>query len=388
MKGISLNLHIKTKYILLLLMLMPIFQPKIFTQFAIPTLLYIIMNVCDFILLMKDRIEQGGLKVNKIIAIWIALRGHLLLMMIVNNSMENILQWGYQSLMVINLLLIFEHSKYSKLDIAMTISILGTILLAINFYTLLAFPRGIIRSSFYDVTDNDWYFLGIKTQFTTMMLPTISAAFYCFYSRKQKKQYCLLVCAIAVCLANIMKKNISTAWMGMGLLLLLMLISKLTKIKFSYLPAICISLIVCILVIFVNIQQFFSFIIVDLLGKDLTLSNRVYIWNTAKDVIFNSNIWQILFGHGQVENFVMVGNSLWPPHNALLASLHNAGIVGTMGFYYFLYRLGFNRRNNTTQQCMIMIVFALLIMTITENYFVVAVSFIPFLLLRHAGDEK
>ena len=203
MKVIFLNSHINPKYISLLLMLIPIFQPKIFTQFSIPTLLYIVMNVIDFLWLMKDRIAQGSLKLSKIIVIWIAFRCYLLLMMILNNSLGDILQWGYQSLMVINLLLIFEYTKYSKLDIAMTITVLGIVLLAINFCTLLAFPRGIIRSNYYDVTDNDWYFLGIKTQFTTVMLPTISAALYCFNSNKEKKQFFLLICAVFICLLNI-----------------------------------------------------------------------------------------------------------------------------------------------------------------------------------------
>lgn len=368
---------------MLFLLLIPILQPKICTQYTIPTVLYAVMNLVEFAWLMKDRIRYGSFRLNKIIVAWILIRLYILLLMILNNTMADILQWGYQSLMVINLLLLFEHTKYSKYDIAKVVSILGASFLIINFCTLLAFPRGIIRSSFFDNPDNDWYFLGIKTQISTMMFPTLSAALYCFYKDNKKS---LLIISIISCLINIIYKSISTAWVGVGILVIMFLIRKLTKIKFSYLFLFCISLLICILVVFFDFQNYFSFIIVNLLGKDLTLSNRIYLWSRAVDIIFNSSILQILFGHGQVVRFVPNAGSLWNPHNALLASLYNSGIIGTVAFYLFLYKLGNNKYYSSLQQGMMIIVFTLMVMSITENYFEVAYVFVPFLLLRYADD--
>lgn len=377
------TIHIQQKYIMLFLLLIPILQPKICTQYTIPTVLYAVMNLVEFAWLMKDRIRYGSFRLNKIIVAWILIRLYILLLMILNNTMADILQWGYQSLMVINLLLLFEHTKYSKYDIAKVVSILGASFLIINFCTLLAFPRGIIRSSFFDNPDNDWYFLGIKTQISTMMFPTLSAALYCFYKDNKKS---LLIISIISCLINIIYKSISTAWVGVGILVIMFLIRKLTKIKFSYLFLFCISLLICILVVFFDFQNYFSFIIVNLLGKDLTLSNRIYLWSRAVDIIFNSSILQILFGHGQVVRFVPNAGSLWNPHNALLASLYNSGIIGTVAFYLFLYKLGNNKYYSSLQQGMMIIVFTLMVMSITENYFEVAYVFVPFLLLRYADD--
>jgi O-antigen ligase len=310
--------------------------------------------------------------------------------MFINGNLHDILQWGYQSLMFANLMLIFDLAKNKKKELTLTIAGLGIVLLLINYVTLITFPRGIIRSTFYDSIDNDWYFLGIKTQFTTMMFPTIAAALYYYFENniERKKAKFVLISAIAACLVNILHKNISTALMGMLIIVIMIMISKLCKVRYHYFRGFFIAIALSVLFVFFNIQQHFAFLIINVLGKDITLSSRVFIWSTAKSIIFKSSILQVLFGHGQTERFVPVSNALWSSHNELLSLLYNGGIIGTIGFYGYINRLG--RCKNTTKSCqyLTIICFVLMIMTITENYFDVAVVYTPFLLLHYVGRDS
>ena len=370
------------------LMLIPIFQPKIFTQFPITTLIYILLNVSLLIYLLYNFYKKD-IKISKPCIIWVIYRVWLFLSSLLTNTLSGILQWGYLSIMVFDLFLIFDLCKKEKQKQLLNgIYMLSTILLLINLITLIVFPRGIIKSTFYDVTDNDYYFLGIKTQFTTMIFPGLSAIFLLYKNDKRKyKMHLILFTVVSV--LNVFYKNISTAIVGLIILIVLLLIQRMFKVKLNSKLCILFVIIFQILIVFFNIQVLFNSFFTDILHKDATLSARTYIWENAKELLKNENLPNLLFGNGVAEHneVVYYSGDYWQPHNQLLVWLYNSGIFGTLFILYFFYLLMMRKSNsNELYTTSLIICFTVMLLTVTEVYFDVAVCYIPFLIIYYMTD--
>lgn len=76
-------------------------------------------------------------------------------------------------------------------------------------------------------------------------------------------------------------------------------------------------------VTFFNIQHFFSFIIVDILHKDLTMTGRTNVWNIGYKGFFSSPIWGC-------------GISSQTIDNGFVQCLYMAGLIGTLFFIIFI----------------------------------------------------
>ena len=377
------------KFNIFLLMLIPMFQPKIFTQYTVSTVIYIFLNVIELVYFIW-RYSKNGKKFSQPMIGWIIYRMYMLIIMVMRRNFSGILQWGYLSLMVINLIFVFDIAKEGKEgDLVRSISLLGNILLAINFATLLIYKRGIIRSNFYNVADGDYYFLGIKTQFTTMIFPTITAAIYYYNLEKNKKSRRILVFAIILSLLNIFYKNISTAIVGGILIILFILIEKILKLKLNFKSCIIIAICIHILVVFFNIQEHFSFFIEGILNKDATLSSRVYIWHNTKELLKNESLLSLIFGNGLYNNnnFVPYAGRMWQPHNQLLLWIYSSGIVGTILILHF-FRMIIPKKytNDFKYRFIIIMCFTILILSVTELYFDVAVCYVPYIMMYYCTN--
>lgn len=369
---------------LLITLLIPIYEPNLFTQYSITVYLYSFLNIllcCYF--LMRNIFFDG---ISRVAFFWIVYRVYMLLMMIINLNLDGLLQWGIQSLMVFNLINVFEYARKKNCmkDLLLLMSILGITLLFANYISLITLDRGFIRSSYWNNTDSDFYLLGIKTMFTTMMVPTIATSFvYCKLERTKSSKFPMIL-SIIVSVLNISVKGISTAIVGGVICVILYLLERRTKYIIPHFALVIIAVAVNIAVVFFNFQNVFSFFIQAILHKDVTLTARVSIWNSAKDLFANQEILKTIFGNGYRREFVPFQNSLWQPHNQVLSTVYAVGIMGTVVFLIFLIWLAKdNQKNNSVYGMISIICFSVLIMCITEVLLDVAVSYIPFLLLYY-----
>lgn len=76
---------------------------------------------------------------------------------------------------------------------------------------------------------------------------------------------------------------------------------------------------------FFNIQNWFSYIITDILHKDLTMTGRTNVW----EIGFNGFYESPIFGRGSAAKTV---------DNCYVQVLYNTGMVGALGFVIFIYR--------------------------------------------------
>lgn len=378
------------KNFMMIIMLIPIFQPKLFTQYNSTTLLYIVFNMLELAYFL---IYFCFGKVNKYVhwpvIAWIFYRMYIMLIMICTGNYGGILQWGYLSLMVLNLIFICEYGSRRDIKALLRgISYIGILLLFLNFITLIMFKRGIIQSTFYEVAEGDQYLLGIKTQFTTMMFPTIAASGALYLMEKNNKTRNLVITSVLVCFGNIFYKNISTAIIGIVIIGVMVIMRRFFKLRWNFNALFFSAIFIQILIVFFNIHKYFSFFIETYLHKDATLSSRVYIWSNAKVLISNSGIMNFLFGNGtfNLNAFVPYSGSFWQPHNQLLVWIYTTGVLGTCMIFMFLLRLGIWKiKKNEVYYYLCIISFTVLFLSVSEIYFDVAVCYVPFLLLYYVG---
>lgn len=148
------------------------------------------------------------------------------------------------------------------------------------------------------------------------------------------------------------------------------------------------------LVIGLRIQKYFEWLIVDILHKDLTLSNRTYIWASAIANILKKPI----LGYGTTSggrlsiNRISIGlrTITFFSHNVFLEILIQGGIVA-MVFFVLIY-IGANRslkkhRENTDLKVALGIsVFSLLLMQFSEFAIYMPVANIPVILCYFYGE--
>lgn len=382
---------IKKSSLLIFILLIPIFRPALFTQYSILVYLYISMNLIEFAFLCSKLFTKNGTW-SKILVVWILIRLYMLFIGIINNNIGGILQWGYLSLMMSNLIMIFDfYGEKYFLDIVKLIALISVGFLLLNYLTLLIFPRGIIRSSnIYDSAAEDFYLLGIKTSFTTFMFPAIVSSGVYYILKKNAGSKILLILAILSCLLNALTKSISTALLGIMLIIVLIALSSLLKFKYKGGIILLIALFAHLAIVVFRLQNLFEWLIVDVLGKDLTLSARVYIWNSALNIFINQNIINIIFGNGLFEQnaFVPYSGAHWQPHNQMLTLLYTSGLIGTLLFGLFILLLLRGNTANKATQFSLIVCTCVLVLSITEVYFDVAVCYVPFLFVHYLQKKS
>lgn len=168
----------------------------------------------------------------------------------------------------------------------------------INLLTILIYPNGMYVTVSTDNANN--WFLGYKNQMINFILPAIGLCLFNYYCNdkfayKKLRTGCILVCG---CLTTILM------WSGASLVLLAILIvyvllaKKLPTKIFNFRNFLIVNIILTVSIVLFRIQNIFSFLIVDILHKDITLTGRIYIWDKVLKYIYE----RPLVGYG-VESY-------------------------------------------------------------------------------------
>lgn len=370
------------------LLLLPVFQPKLFTQYLLVKWLYAGLNVLLFFgLLFYYCVQVRTIKKADMKVSWCVYRLYLFFMMCVLGNMAFILQWVNLTLMVINLLLLFDIcEKQDKIpQLLYTIGALCLLLLLINYVTLLIYPRGIIRSDWFDAADNDWYFLGIKTQFTNVMLPGVAASAVLYAWHRNKASVVLLIAVLVACALNIIGRDLATPIVGFIIMVVLLVLRRIRGVRYNLGIMVFVSAIVSIVIVGFGVSDLFAFFITEVLHKSMTLSSRTMIWQSALTVLREQGWLRTIFGNGEVYSFVPYGTRVMNSHNEILTLFYCGGIVGSLLFLHFLGNCiyTFRSTNKRAPSFLIVVCFTETIMMITESYFDTAICYIPFLLLPY-----
>lgn len=235
----------------------------------------------------------------------------------------------------------------------------------INFITLIVFPDGMYLT---ETTNLNW-FLGYDNTHVVFLLPAfLIALIYMELTNKKLRSIILIFVIIVSCLM----RGSATTVMGIAIftILLIPILRNNTK-YFNYKNYMIIILVIFIAIVILRLQNYFSFIIVDLLGKDLTLVNRTSLWDTTikyiKDNLFLGYGWQ----EDSVRHNMYNSISIISAHNQYLEYLYLGGIPLICIYGYmiiYIYKITNKIIDNKIIQYISIAFFALQVIYIAEVF--------------------
>lgn len=257
------------------------------------------------------------------------------------------------------------------------------LLVVINFLTVLLFPNGLYEShsiSFF--TTNNW-FLGFKNNHIVYIIPAILISsinsIYSYHHISFRTKFLFLVSFITVLLVKS-----GTSIFGLSIILIFYFLIRGNK-NYSWFNSKSITFIFAVLflvIVVFRLQNIFSFLIVDIMHKDITFTNRVYVW----DYVIKFILKKPLFGYGfeldTVRYFKTLYYRSYHAHNQVYELIYKSGFLG---FFVFciIYRCSFVKlykfRFNKITISILVVLLSILIMSLTEAFSLVYI-FLPLII--------
>lgn len=195
------------------------------------------------------------------------------------------------------------------------------------------------------------YYLGPDNYSAFMMIPIM--CFIIYYNIHYRSIEITDIKNISYILINTILNLLVksyTAFFGALILLIVIESLKVNKKIFKMVTFKNIFIFGAIFLVFVivfKIQNYFSWLLVDIMGKSVSLSSRTIIWDDAIGIIKNN----LLFGVGsftphEISSYVLYGTT--HTHNIILELILRTGILGTLGYLtYLFYPLKKEKNNNS-----------------------------------------
>lgn len=237
----------------------------------------------------------------------------------------------------------------------------------INFATVLLFPQGMYE--FNTFTQN--YFLGYRNNSIMLFFPAIIFSIVRSL-RKYNKLTLSSFVITAVSFATVILAFSATSVIGMTVFTLFLLLALINKMPnfLNIITYLAINIAYFFGVIILRLQEAFAFIIVDMLGRDLTFTGRTKIWDSALAAFAKSPV----FGVGEIENQAsrdLIGAT--HAHNYYLDLLYKSGLPGFLIFFAILIICGValyrNRKNGKIPFIVSGAICAFMIMLQSEAYY-------------------
>lgn len=278
---------------------------------------------------------------------------------------------------------IYYGAKTNKDVLLNTLDCLLSIIIIINFFTIIMQPGGLYVTQ----TDNSYsaenWFIGFKNVHIRTILPGVTLTIVNGY-RKYNKITIRSFIMIGIMVLSSILINSSTAIIGSVVFVLMMLIFSFKKLAglFDVRIIIIVTVFIFFAIYLFNAQNMFSFFIENILGKDLTLSNRLRLWyNTIQQFFIHP-----VTGVGiQSKEFMygVIGAS--HPHDYLLYILLTGGLVGVLfvGRAYFIVgkKLA-ETKTSIVSKCFQSMIISFMVMGITESLTSTTLLY-PFLFLSY-----
>lgn len=262
----------------------------------------------------------------------------------------------------------------------------------INFATILLFPQGMYE--FNNYTQN--YFLGYRNNSIMLFFPAIIFSIVRSL-RKYNKLTLSSFVITAVSFATVILAFSATSVIGMTVFTLFLLLALINKMPnfLNIITYLAINIAYFFGVIILRLQEAFAFIIVDMLGRDLTFTGRTKIWDSALAAFAKSPV----FGVGEIENQAsrdLIGAT--HAHNYYLDLLYKSGLPGFLIFFAILIICGValyrNRKNGKIPFVVSGAICAFMIMLQSEAYYniyyffsiLTLAAFIPYALPKKDED--
>lgn len=305
------------------LIFIPFVEPLYFTQLVLLDTIFLYWKFAAFALIISAWILRG--KTDK------AYIGLLLFLLL--DCVVTVINKGNVSQMISNAITLFamavlfgsaaENGSYKFVKVASTVF---EILILINLITILLFPNGLYKLT----AVNHHYFLGSRNVMMRTIFPGVCFSILRSVIEKNKLSFrTLAVMAMAGVSLILVWSATALAAYALFCLCLLLFRAKGTPKWFTVKTCYLFAIFIFLLIIVFRFQSLFSYVIVDVLKKDLTFTGRTILWNSAMAHIAKSPI----VGYG-LEYLQTMGPKLYKftaydsCHNFFLDVLYQNGIIG------------------------------------------------------------
>lgn len=252
----------------------------------------------------------------------------LLIASLYNNASASILRQCAE-IMFFGVTFVMLIDMYTSYDYFRTVKAIRRtleILFWINFLSVIIFPEGLYIAV--ERNQNQGYFLGMRNNTIEIILPLLGTSIIEEYFGKLKKGHTLLL-SIAALVTYLISSSSNSLLCVAFLIAYFIFLYKKPHMKFmniwTYLAA---SVASTLLIVVWDFEQYFEYIIVELLGKNLNFTGRDTIWQ--RSIYYISK--RYLFGYG-VESDEMKMAKIQHPnscHNYYLDLLYYGGIFMTL----------------------------------------------------------
>ena len=350
------------------LLLVPFFKPPYFG--VVSEMISSIYNICQIIsavitafLVFRKR------KISKIIIYITIFEAIIILSTIINDG--NLKGCILNAIQAIVLCLLVDYGvRYNKKALLNSLLLIFEILIITNLITIFMFPDGMYSNPISGYKEN--WFLGFdNSHIVYLMLGiTISVIYsYLYFKRLTLRTYFIIIISIITVLIR---------WSATGvvgiLLLFIYLISRglINKFKFFNIKNYTIIYLISFFgIVILRIQNYFSYLIVDVLKKDLTFTGRTHIWDRTITFIKQSPY----IGCGYFEGIIrQYKYHIWGAvhaHDQILEILYLGGIALLIVFAIIIYLMikELNKyRTYKLTKFISWIIFIFMIMMLTEVY--------------------
>lgn len=307
-------------FILIALCLISCIGPSYMTKVSFFNTLFAIIKIfCTIILLLKKNLKINTNDIVVLLFITIYSIANIYNGLGIVAVIERYLSW-----IVITFLIEVYMEKDYKVFIGYTSTILSCLVI-INFISILMNPVNYYNNL------TRVHFLGFDNDNVPVLL--LAVYFNIFNIMLNKKEKLAYLSIITATISSILVWS-ANGIIGISMVMLYLLIirkiwkkgSKVLNLKIYY----SIALLFFVLVVLLRVQDHLSFLIQDILNRDLTFTGRTYIWDYAIESISNNKI----FGIGIYDFALRLSRTgVYHAHCTLLNITFEAGILGLISYF-------------------------------------------------------
>ncbi|WP_367924251.1 O-antigen ligase family protein [uncultured Ruthenibacterium sp.] len=384
MKQIKFEL---TSTIFIFLLLFPHFKPRYFDEVAVLDLSFNFLRVLSAGAILVLYFTRR--KINLPVLVLLIWKGWLLLTTLFNlDRGADIYTFLIRTVPDVAVFLLCSYMVVNLPNLIRALMMLGEMLIYSNLVTILLFPDGLYHT---DRFFQNWL-LGYRNQFFSSFLVFGLAAFLYYRYVGGWVRPAMLLAAIY---ASLLLVDSATSIFAISVFLFLSLVTMRFGVKmFNSVVLTCCNMIAFFLLVIFRILDMFSFIIVDMLHRNTTLTGRTILWDGLYDIIGR----QPIIGYGVMggDQTSELLNQTWATHahNLLLQCLLEGGIVALVLFVVFnvlLIKKLYQYRGLKSAQLLSLAIFVYYIACLTEVYTVPGIYIIyaiAFAVDRIAAQEE
>lgn len=201
------------------------------------------------------------------------------------------------------------------------------ILVSVNFISIMLFPNGIfITTNMWNRTDPQWI-LSLGNSMAPYILTTSLLSTLSFIEFKARKAKIFDLLILLMCIATPILVDSATLLGGMFLFIILFLIIEIKKDFLKYFNIniyVTAATVVCLLLLVFRRIDFFSYVIENILHRNLTLTGRLGIWDRSIAAIKDKAILGYgVLDIGEVQRMLLASHQ----HNLYLHILFQGGLL-------------------------------------------------------------